>query len=69
MKLKIPSLYQESLELADARGRWEYMKYKMKEFSLTFSKQKAYQRKKRQIFLENRVKTFGTKLATNSDKK
>ena len=26
MKLKIPSFYQESLELSDARGRWEYMK-------------------------------------------
>ena len=67
MKLKIPSFYQESLELSDARGRWEYMKYKMREFSMTFSKQKAYQRKKRRIFLENRVKTFETKLATSSD--
>ena len=34
---------------------------------MTFSKQKAYQRKKRRIFLENRVKTFETKLATSSD--
>ena len=67
IKLKIPSFYQESLELADARGRWEYMKYKMREFSITFSKQKAYQRKKRRIFLENGVKTFEAKLATSSD--
>ena len=67
MKLKIPSFYQESLELSDARDRWEYMKYKMREFSMTFSKQKAYQRKNRRLFLENRVKTLETKLSTSSD--
>ena len=67
MKLKTPSFYQESLELSEARGRWEYMKYKMRDFFMTFSKQKAYQRKKKRIFLENRVKTFETKLATSSD--
>ena len=67
MKLKIPPFYQKSLELSDARGRWEYMKYKMREFSLTFSKQKAYQKKKRRLFLENRVKTLEIKLANSSD--
>ena len=69
MKLKIPLFHQESLELSDARGRWEYMKYKMREFSMTFSKQKAYQRKKRRLFPENRVKTLEIKLATSSDEK
>ena len=67
MKLKIPSFYQKSLELSDARSRWEYMKYKMREFSMTFSKQKAYQKKKRRLFLENRAKTLEIKLATSSD--
>ena len=67
MKLKIPPTYQESLELSDARGSCEYMEYKMREFSMTFSKQKAYQRKKRRLFLDNRVKTLETKLATSSD--
>ena len=67
MKLIIPSFYQESLELSDARGRWEYMKYKMREFSMIFSEQKAYQRKKRRLFLENRVKILEIKLATSLD--
>ena len=43
------------------------MKYKMREFSTTFSEQKAYQRKRRRLFPENRVKTLETKLATSSD--
>ena len=34
---------------------------------MTFSELKAYQRKKRRLFLENRVKTLEIKLATNSD--
>ena len=34
---------------------------------MTFSKQKTYQRKKRRLFPENRVKTLKIKLATNSD--
>ena len=63
MELKVPSFYQESLELSDARGRWEYMKYKISEFSMNFSKQKAYQRKKGQLILENRVKTLEIKLS------
>ena len=67
MKLKILSFYQESLELSDARGRWEYMRHKIREFSMTFSKQKAYQRRKRKLLLENRVKTLEIKLATSSD--
>ena len=34
---------------------------------MTFSKRKAYQRKKRRLFLENRVKTLEVELATSSD--
>ena len=36
---------------------------------MTFSKQKAYQRKKRRLYLENRVKTLEIKLAICSDDK
>ena len=34
---------------------------------MTFSEQKAYQRKKRRLFPENRVKTLEIKLAISSD--
>ena len=61
LKLKITPINE------DTRGRWEYMKYKMREFSMTFSKQEVYQRKKRRLFLENRAKTLEIKLATSSD--
>ena len=43
------------------------MKYKMREFSMTCFRQKAYQRKKRRLFLENRINTLEIKLATRSD--
>ena len=43
------------------------MKYKMRGFSMTFSKRKTYQRKKRRLYLENRVKTVEIKLPTSSD--
>ena len=39
----------------------------MREFSMIFSKQKTYQRKKKRLFLENWVKTLEIKLATSSD--
>ena len=51
MKLKIPSFYQESfIEPSDARGRWEYMKYKMREFSMTFLNRRLIKGKRDESF-------------------
>ena len=55
MKLKIPSFYQESLELSDVRGH------------RLFPNRRLIKRKKRRLFLENRVETLEIKLATSSD--
>ena len=41
MKNKIPKFYQESEELRSDVVRWEFLKYKMRQFSMTYSKEKV----------------------------
>ena len=52
MKNKIPEFYQESEELGDDVVRWEFLKYIMPQFSMTYSNEKAFERKSTRLTLE-----------------
>ena len=67
MKTEIPKFCDESLGIKDAMGRWEFLKYKMRQLSMKYSKEKAAERKSKRISLENSVKQLEIKISTNSN--
>ena len=67
MKTEIPKFCDESLGIKDAMGRWEFLKYKMRQPSIKYSKEKAAERKSKRISVENSVKQLEIKISTNSN--
>ena len=67
MKSNIPTFYEESRELKDPVMRWEFLKYKIRQFTINYSKEKASERKARRIALEKTVKRLEISLSTNSN--
>ena len=67
MKNKIPEFYQESEELRDDVVRWEFLKYKMGQFSMTYSKEKAFERKSTRLTLAKKVNELEIRIRSNSD--
>ena len=67
MKNKIPEFYQESEELGDDVIRWEFLKNKMRQFSMIYSKEKAFKRKSARLTLEKKVKELESRIRSNSD--
>ena len=45
MKIEIPKFCDESLGIKDAMGCWKFLKYKMQQLSMKYSKEKAAERK------------------------
>ena len=67
IKIEIPKFCDESLGIKDAMGHWEFLRYKMRQLSMKYSKEKAAERKSKRIFLENSVKQLEIKILTNSN--
>ena len=67
MKNKIPEFYQESEESGDDVVRWEFLKYKMRQFSMTYSNEKAFERKSTRLTLEKKVNELEIRIRSNSD--
>ena len=67
MKSNIPTFYEESRELKDPVMRWEFLKYKIRQFTIYYSKEKASERKARRIALEKTVKRLEISLSANSN--
>ena len=67
MKSNIPAFYEESRKLKDPEMRWEFLKYKIRQFTINYSKEKASERKARRISSEKMVKTLEISLSTNSN--
>ena len=67
MKTEIPKFCDESLGIKDAMGHWEFLKYKMRQLSIKYSKEKAAERKSKRISLENSVKQLEIKILTQRE--
>ena len=52
LKTGIPKFFQESEEVRNPMMRWEYLKYKVREFSKQYSVDKAKERKAKRNNLE-----------------
>ena len=55
LKSQIPIFVREVSSINDPIMRWEYVKYKCREFSRSYSIKKAKERKSRRISLEKRI--------------
>ena len=58
LKTEIPKFFQESEELKNPMMRWEYLKYKVREFSKQYLVDKAKEQKAKRNKLELRVKVL-----------
>ena len=67
MESNIPTFYVESRELKDPVMHWEFLKYKLRQFTINYSKEKASERKARRTALEKTVKRLEISLSTNSN--
>ena len=66
MKTEIPKFRDECLDIKDAMGPWECLKYKIRQLSMKYSKEEAAERNSKRISLENSVKQLEIKILTNS---
>ena len=57
MKEEIPKIYQDSLQLKNSIVQWDFMKYRMRQLAMKYSKEKAHEHKSRRSFLEKKVIT------------
>ena len=58
MKEEIPKIYHDSLQLKNSILQWDFMKYKMSQLVMKFSKEKAHEHKSQRSFLENKVRAL-----------
>ena len=66
MKFKIPAFYRESLVLQDPVLGWEFLKYRMRQYSMKVTKQKARDRKGKRLNLEKKVKSLELQISSES---
>ena len=66
MKEEIPKIYQDSLQLKNSIVKWDFMKYRMRQLAMKYSKEKAHERKSRRSFLEKKVKTLELEITADS---
>ena len=67
MKSNIPTFYEESRELKDPVMHWEFLQYKIRQFTINYSKEKASERKARRIASDKKVKRLEISLSANSN--
>ena len=67
LKTEIPKFFQESEELRNPMMRWEYLKYKVSEFSNQYSVDKAKERRAKRNKLELRVKELEVLISSNAE--
>ena len=67
IKSEIPKFYQESEELRNPMMRWEYLKYKVRDFSKQYSVDKARERRAKRNKLELRVKEVDALISSNAE--
>ena len=66
MKSKIPEFYRESLVLQDPVLRWEFLKYRIRQYSMKVAKQKARDRKGKRLDLEKKIKSLELQISSES---
>ena len=66
LRAEIPRYKAEASAFGDPSMRWEFLKYKCREFSRNYSVQKSKERKHRRTFLEKKVTELESQILLNS---
>ena len=66
LKTQIPNFVREASAHGDPLLRWEYMKFKCREFSRNYSIQKSKERKLKRLSLEKRIADLENSISSNS---
>ena len=55
MNSKIKEYFHETMEISNPVIRWDFLKFKMRQFCMSYSKQKSRERKQKRISLESKL--------------
>ena len=67
LKKEISDFVKQASTLQNPASRWEYLKFKCREYARNYSMRAAKMRKSRRIFLERKVAELEVLIASNSD--
>ena len=65
---KIEDYFHETMEISNPVIRWDFLKFKMRQFCMSYSKQKSRERKQNRMSLESKLKKLENNItATSTD--
>ena len=59
MNSKIDECFHEIIEISNPVIRWDFLKFKMRQFCISYSKQKSREKKQKRISLESKLERLG----------
>ena len=66
IKSRIQDVIQETFDLSDPRVKWEFLKYRIRFFVRIYAKEKTAFRRARRSHLEEKVKSLGNAISSDS---
>ena len=66
MNSKIEEYFHEIMEISNPVIRWDFLKFKMRQFCMSYSKQKSRERKQKRISLESKLESLENNITVTS---
>ena len=66
MNSRIEDYFHEIMEISNRVIRWDFLKFKMRQFCMSYSKQKSRERKQKRMILESKLKRLENNLTVTS---
>ena len=66
MNSKIEDYFHERMEISDPVIRWDFLKFKMNQFCMSYSKQKSRERKQKRMSIESKLKKLESNIIVTS---
>ena len=66
MNSKIEEYFHEIMEISNPVIRWDFLKFKMRQFCMSYSKQKSRERKQKRISLESKLERLQNNITVTS---
>ena len=66
MNSKIEEYFHEIMEISNPVIRWDFLKFKMRQFCMSYSKQKSRERKQKRISLESKLESLENNITVMS---
>ena len=63
---KIEDYFHETMEISNLVIRWDFLKFKMRQFCMSYSKQKSRERKQKRMSLESKLKKLENNITVTS---